>query len=253
MNCTSFENLWLDYFDEALDGATRREVEEHLRECARCAVLVAEMRANRLLSSAIPELEPPPRLIHNIIAQTSGVGPTPAWYDFIFDFVRPQQLPKLAMGSLMAVASLTIVMYAMGIDFRNISTADFKPSHLWERTNREVHLAYSRGVRYYNALRIVYEIQSRFQTTEGPSDEQDQSAPSNQQPPVPSPSKPGSQRISEDHGVREFWVMNLGHAGDAGPPGDRGSLGFAGRLAPPELKRGRHNPDSTNLFYGGQS
>ena len=212
MNCTHFEELWIDYFDEGLDSATRRQVEEHLSSCEKCTALAAEMHSNRLLAKALPELEPPPRLIYKIIAETSGAPAAPAWYDFIFDFIRPQQLPKLAMGSLMAIASLAVMLYATGLDFRHITTADLKPSRLWEHTNREMHLAYSRGAKYYNALRIVYEIQSRVQTLNASSGDQDQSNPVDQPEnttPAPPP-KSGSQRtISEERDAGEILVQNM--------------------------------------------
>jgi hypothetical protein len=211
MNCGSFENLWIDYFDEALDPAAHRQAEEHLSLCPRCAALVAEMRANRLLAGAIPEVEPPPQLIRKIIAETSGAPPAPAWYDFIFDFVRPQQFPKLAMGSLMAVASIVVVLYALGVDFRSTTMADLSPQRLWERTNREVHLAYSRGVKYYNALRIVYEIQSRFESLNASTEDQNQRSPSDpQKDSTPTPStKPSSQHsVSQELTGAEFVVQN---------------------------------------------
>jgi putative zinc finger protein len=212
MNCHQFEDLWIDYLDETMDDAVRRQVEEHLSYCANCAALAAEMRGNRFLASAIAEVEPPTRLISRIIAETSGAPAVPAWYDFIFDFIRPQHLPKFAMGSLMAVASLAVVLYAVGLDFRHITTADLNPSRLWEHTNREVHLAYSRGVKYYNALRIVYEIQSRVQSLNASSTDQDQPNPAEPQEkttPAP-PAKSGSQRtISEGHDGAIILVQNL--------------------------------------------
>ncbi|MGB7623722.1 MAG: zf-HC2 domain-containing protein [Terriglobia bacterium] len=212
MNCSNFEDLWIDYFDETLDSATRRQVEEHLSLCGSCSGLAAEMRSNRLLASALPEVEPPSRLIYKILAGTSGTPAAPAWYDFIFDFIRPQQLPKFAMGALMAVASVAVVLYAMGLDFRHITTADLKPSRVWDHTNREMHLAYSRGVKYYNALRIVYEIQSRVQSLNASTGDQDQPNPVEQPEktaPAPPP-KSGSQRtISEERDAREILVQNM--------------------------------------------
>lgn len=219
MNCHHFEDLWIDYLDETLDEPTRRKVEEHLSRCENCTALAAEMRGNRFLASAIPEVEPPPRLIYKIIAETSGAPAAPAWYDFLFDFIRPQHLPKFAMGSLMAIASLAVVLFALGFDFRHVTTADLKPSRLWEHTNREVHLAYSRGVKYYNALRIVYEIQSRVQTLNASTSDQDQSNPAEPQEktsPAP-PAKSGSQRtISEGHDAGPILVQNLRHTENPG-------------------------------------
>lgn len=211
MNCNALENLWIDYFDHTLDDAVRREVEEHLRQCKKCTALVAEMRADLLLVDALPEVEPPTRLIHNILAGTSGIQDAPPWYESPFDFIRPQQLPKFAMGMLMAVASLAVLLYASGIDFRNIKPADLTPSKLWEATNREVHLAYSRGVKYYNALRIVYEIQTRLGNLNASVDPE-KTAPAQQpQESVPnSAPKSGTPRsISEDHDPTQLLALNL--------------------------------------------
>lgn len=197
MDCRILESLLVDYFDHVLDVGREREVEEHLVRCPACGTLVAEMRANLLLTSAIPEADPPAHLLARIMESTSGASSAPAWYDFVFDFIRPQALPKFAMGSLMAVASLAIVLYAIGVDFGGMKSADWSPTRMWDRTNRQVHLAYSRGVKYYNALRIVYEIQSRLESVTSSSGGSDSSTPDNTPPPPNppnGPSKPGSQR-----------------------------------------------------------
>ncbi|MDD5541997.1 MAG: zf-HC2 domain-containing protein [Acidobacteriia bacterium] len=197
MDCRILESLLVDYFDHALDGGRERDVEAHLAQCPGCRALVAEMRTNLLLTSTLPELDPPARLVARIIESTSGARAAPAWYDFVFDFIRPQALPKFAMGSLMTVASLAIVLFALGVNFGDMKAADFSPTRMWERTNRQVHLAYSRGVKYYNALRIVYEIQSRFESATSSSGGSESPTPDNTPAPQNNPngpSKPGSQR-----------------------------------------------------------
>lgn len=211
MNCNALENLWIDYFDHTLDETTRLQVDEHLRQCGKCTALVAEIRADLLLVSALPEMEPPARLIRKILADTFEAQAAPSWYESLFDFIRPQHLPKFAMGTLMTVASLTVLLYAAGIDFRNLKPADLTPTKLWEATNREVHLAYSRGVKYYNALRIVYEIQTRLESLNAavgqektPPEQQPQ-----QNPPSATPKSGAPRSISEDHDPTQLLAMNL--------------------------------------------
>jgi hypothetical protein len=104
-----------------------------------------------------------------------------------------------------------VILYAMGLDFRHITTADLKPSRLWEHTNREMHLAYSRGVKYYNALRIVYEIQSRVESLNASTSDQEQTNPVEPEKNAPAPpAKSGSQRtISEEHEAGVILVQNF--------------------------------------------
>ena len=51
----------------------------------------------------------------------------------------------------------------MGVSPSDLKKIDYRPASLVRAGNRQVHLSYARCVKFVNDLRVVYEIQSRFQ------------------------------------------------------------------------------------------
>ncbi|MGP8259245.1 MAG: anti-sigma factor family protein [Acidobacteriaceae bacterium] len=102
--------------------------------------------------------------------------------------------PRLAMTAAMAFFSIALTMNLTGIHPLSLRSSDLSPSSL----TRDFTNAKASVVRYYDGLRVVYELESRVHDFEGASDSDlpagRQSEPSNPgQPAVPSPSaQPGS-------------------------------------------------------------
>src|SRR5215831_16691029 len=91
LQCSQFEALLADALDGAssqsgTDSPAREPVpdeafEAHRQSCAACGALYAEAQEGKLLLHAIPEVEPPRNLVHNILAATSraeAAGTAPA-------------------------------------------------------------------------------------------------------------------------------------------------------------------------------
>ncbi len=102
--------------------------------------------------------------------------------------------PRYAMTAAMAFFSIALTMNLTGIHPLDLRASDLRPSAL----KRSFTDADARVVRYYERLRVVYELESRVHDFEGATGNDlpagSQSAPSNpDQPTVQSPSaQPGS-------------------------------------------------------------
>ncbi len=102
--------------------------------------------------------------------------------------------PRYAMTAAMAFFSIALTMNLTGVHPLLLRANDLRPSAL----NRNIADARARAVRYYEGLRVVYELESRVHDFEGATENDlpagSQSAPSNpDQPAVQSPSaQPGS-------------------------------------------------------------
>ncbi len=102
--------------------------------------------------------------------------------------------PRFAMTAAMAFFSIALTMNLTGVHPLSLRPSDLRPSAL----KRNFTDADARVVRYYEGLRVVYELESRVHDFEGASDNyvpaNGQSAPTNPgQPTVQSPSaQPGS-------------------------------------------------------------
>ena len=102
--------------------------------------------------------------------------------------------PRFAMTAAMAFFSIALTMNLTGVRLLDLRASDLRPSSL----KRDYHDANARVVRYYEGLRVVYELESRVHDFEGAADNDlpagSQSVPSNSgQPAVQAPSvQPGS-------------------------------------------------------------
>src|SRR3954464_4660317 len=58
MTCEAFDAALPDYLERTLDGQMRARVEQHLRECVRCASLVRDLENIEKEAAALPDLVP---------------------------------------------------------------------------------------------------------------------------------------------------------------------------------------------------
>ena len=102
-----FAGAWME--GEHLPGA-----EEHIRSCARCRRLIADLEAIRAAghSLAAEEVNPPPRLWLNIRAglEAEGLIRQPGWFDRLSELFGEFSRPSLvgAYASLLLVGALLL-------------------------------------------------------------------------------------------------------------------------------------------------
>jgi len=176
MTHLELENLASDYLESELVEVQRLQVEAHLRDCAGCREVMADLRRVMDLCRSAEELEPAPWLVPKILRATVGER-KPSFRERWSAFFRPTAQPRLAYAVAMAIFSFSIIVNAAGLDLRKVTLADLNPRHWFYQANRTGHLLYARAEKFYYDLRVVYEIESRFR--------QLRSQPSEPQPEAP--------------------------------------------------------------------
>lgn len=200
--CGQWETLLAD----ALDGTLRTEDEatfsSHMAGCAACTALFEEARRGREwldFLSAEPDL--PEGLLERILAQTgpgqaAGYGlvadsgtaavagvplaiVTPKWQRPGFmGFVRRFAEPRLMMTAAMAFFSIALTLNMTGVKLSQVRFADLRPAALKSFMQRRITMASTPIVRYYDHLRLVYEVQARVRELKRNAEtEQPQPAP----------------------------------------------------------------------------
>jgi anti-sigma factor RsiW len=174
--CPQVEERLSDFLDNLLSPNEVSELNRHLDSCSSCATLVAQVGSTLHRLRSVQPVEPPARLIHSIIEQTSGIQPAAKGWRRWFPWELSWQ-PRFAMGALSVAASITILFFAVGLSPAKIKRGELSPANIYRAANRQGHLVYARGVKYVNDLRVVYEIQSRLRPEDQPAREERQNNP----------------------------------------------------------------------------
>ena len=174
MQCGEFDTLLSDALDELLSGPQLDRFQAHARVCQNCGPLWAEALEGHRLLKSMAEVEPPPMLVLNILAATSGIdtarlhATTPirlSWADRARDWTDSLlspvwavvRQPRFVMSFGMAFFSLSVALSIFGVKMSDIGKVDLRPSAI----KRNYYEASGRVVKYYENIRFVYEIESR--------------------------------------------------------------------------------------------
>ncbi len=204
LTCSEFEALLAEALDRAEAGADGETLppqtqafEAHRLSCPVCAPLYAEAREGMLLLRSMAEVEPPRNLVHNILAATSraeaGVqGPIPVraraqagWLERLRLGFRP------AMGAVLHsrfVASFCMAFFSISLtlSLAGVKVTDLlHPSALRKSVVLEYTQIEAKVMRYYDNMRLVYEVQSQVQRLKKaaaptPNDNKDNNQPEQQ-------------------------------------------------------------------------
>jgi hypothetical protein len=177
MQCHEFDSLVSDALDGVLTGAQLDTFHAHARTCSACGPLLADVTAGRNWLKDLTEVEPPVSLVTNILASTTGVDtqrlrvnvsasqPRVSWLERVQAWasavVQPVwgaiRQPRFAMSFGMAFFSLSVGLSVLGVkpaDLRQVSLRPAALRHTYYNTQARV-------VRYYENIRLVYEVESR--------------------------------------------------------------------------------------------
>jgi hypothetical protein len=213
--CGQWETLLAD----ALDGLLRPEDEatfsSHMASCVACTALFEEARQGReWLEFLSPEPEVPEGLLDKILAQT-GPGHTseyklatagnvvpmaiPAWQrPGMMGRIRRFAEPRLLMTAAMAFFSIALTLNMTGIRLTDFRLSNLRPSAVRSFMERRLTMASTPIIRYYDHLRLVYEVESRVKEMRRNS--QLQQRQNQTQPAAPGESKQNPNR--KDGGSR---------------------------------------------------
>ena len=200
MNCTDLEALLADYLDGTLAIAERATLEQHASACPSCREFMRDVSVGMHLLQSAPEVELPPELVTRIAYQ----APTarlrhPLDKPGILSraaarWLQPLLQPKLAMGMAMTVLSFAMLQRCTGIQVQHIQAADLSTVRIWYGVEDEAIRAKDRAVKYYENIRLVYEIESRLKDMEA------QPEASSQPPPGAKSAASGGSKGSEQSG-----------------------------------------------------
>ncbi len=209
--------LWETLLADALDGLLRPEDEatfsSHMAVCPSCTALFEEARRGReWLEFLSPEPEVPEGLLDKILAQT-GPGhtseyklatagnvvpmPMPAWQrPGMMGRIRRFAEPRLLMTAAMAFFSIALTLNMAGVRLADLRISNLRPTAVRSFMERRLTMASTPIIRYYDHLRLVYEVQSRMQEIRRRTETQQQRT----QPVAPGESKQNPNR--KDGGSR---------------------------------------------------
>jgi hypothetical protein len=202
-NCAEFEILLCDAVDGILRGEQQQAFDAHRQSCAACNTLAADVLGVTAFIERVAIVEPPKELLTRILFETSGskaaraAAPAAAgWRGSLRQLFGPILKPRLAMGMAMTILSISMLAQAFGVEIPKLRAADLEPTKIWAGVEDGAHRQWSRMVKYYENIRVVYEIQSRLKEWADQEEQERQSqqrdsatAPQKTIAPTPSPDR----------------------------------------------------------------
>lgn len=161
MRCSDLEALICDYVDGSLTAAEKATVELHLASCASCRALVDDARVAVAFVERAAEVEPPPALVNHLLfeARQGAARPVRQPGGWLGRLLEPVLQPRFAMGMAMTVLSFAMLARFVGVPVRQLRIADLEPARVWMTVEDRAWRVWDRAKKYYESLRLVYEIQ----------------------------------------------------------------------------------------------
>jgi hypothetical protein len=206
---------WETLLADALDGLLRPEDEatfsSHMAICPACTALFEEARRGReWLEFLAAEPEVPTGLLDKILAatgpgQVAGYGlvdgpdvlpmPQPWQRPGFMARIRRFAEPRLMMTAAMAFFSIALTLNLTGVRLSDLKLSNLRPTAIRSFMERRLTLASTPIIRYYDHLRLVYEVQSRMRELRRSN--QGEGSPTQQQ--NTQPAAPGESRQNPPH------------------------------------------------------
>jgi hypothetical protein len=177
LRCDEWENLLADALDGTLSAADQAAFTRHQNECALCAQMFKETDQGKAWMQYLTvEPEVPADLLGKILARTSetaGTGVQPGvavpgrtlparpWRRVLLPAVRQVMEPRLMMTAAMAFFSIALTLNLTGIKLTQLRVEDLQPSRLRASLTRTFYSTNEQVTKYYENLRVVYEMESR--------------------------------------------------------------------------------------------
>ena len=183
MTCSEFEILLCDSIDGTLDAERTRAFNAHRESCPACGELARDASGAVEFISRVEEVSVPPALLTRIAfdipaGKSAGAG----ILGFFTGWLRPMLQPRFAMGMAMTILSFSMLGRFAGIEVRQLKPSDLNPVNVWAAADDRLHRAWERGVKYYESLRVVYEVQSKLKEWNEQEEEERKAQVSGQKP-----------------------------------------------------------------------
>jgi hypothetical protein len=213
MQHAEFEALMGDALDGLLAGEERERFEAHRASCGACALMLRDAEAGMNWLASLEDALPPSNLVHNIMVATVGQATAQAavreranWLQKLrsvaWPALQPVLQPRFALAFAMAFFSISAALSLGGVKLNNVSAASLAPSTLADNAIRTFRETTARAEHYYDNLRFVYELESRYRELKNSIPESGESAPAPQPEQKPNQNKnksSGDPRPNPDH------------------------------------------------------
>ena len=145
-------------------------------------------------------------------AGAMAVPAVPAWQrPGLMGYVRRWAEPRLMMTAATAFFSIALTLNLAGIRLTEIRLADLRPTAIRSYMERQFTMASVPIIRYYDHLRLVYEVQSRLRELRGQNEE---TQPQQDAQPAPGESR---NKKGKDGGSRMIPPQNAIEPAPADP------------------------------------
>ena len=219
-----------DALDGTLSPADQAAFDLHLLSCAACSSMMADAQRGAAWLEILrdPRPEPSAQLLDRILAQTTGAAsmvsaeaPSPVPSNVLLGHptLLPQihatspasnvlpfrsriaagfnlrnighhlLQPRLAMTAAMAFFSIALTLNLTGVRLSELRASDLRPSSI----KRSFSQANAHVVRYYDSLRVVYELESRVHDLKQSTDSDSDSVATPATAPAAAPADPNTQ------------------------------------------------------------
>jgi hypothetical protein len=133
MKCEHIEELLSPYLEDKLSREERRAVEEHVKSCKSCSLLLSSLEETTESLVSLPELEVSQDLLHQLYSIPEKKKKFSLGLDFL---LRPSLQPVLAV--------IAIVLTLVSFYFFNPNRKVFE-----REISRQIHLGYSQVGKLY--------------------------------------------------------------------------------------------------------
>jgi hypothetical protein len=176
MNCAELEELICDYVDGTLTADRKAEVERHLEACPACAEVARDSAAAVAFMERAADVEPPPELITRILFDAPWTRKSPAKVKgWLGKLIAPVMQPRFVMSMAMTILSFSIL--SRFVPIQQLRAADLRPAEVWAGLDDRAHRAWARSVKYYENLKVVYQIQTLLRDWQQQADDQKATKP----------------------------------------------------------------------------
>lgn len=161
MYCSDVEILLAEYVEGTLSGEVKAALEHHLESCPGCRELTQDASAAVAFLARTAVMEAPPELVNRILFHLPAMKPSLARRFFgrvVGGWLEPILQPRLVMG--MGAAALSFFMLEPQVHQLTASSLD--PVKVYTSAENQVNRMWERGVKSYENIRLVYEIQTRL-------------------------------------------------------------------------------------------
>jgi hypothetical protein len=167
MKCADFEILLCDYIDGTVAEEGRKALEQHAEVCGPCRELLRDATDAVSFMARVEEIAPPPELITRLAYHaprgkvSDGLERDGLLSRTFTRWFQPVLQPRFAMGMAMTILSFAMLGRCTGIQLQQIKPADLSPTKVWGGVEDKAYRSWDRTVKYYENLRLVYEIETR--------------------------------------------------------------------------------------------